>query len=79
MVAKHGRITGRNLSRKNIYDNVRGEVNNQNLHGYCPAQNIMNAVSERISSYQCMVTNDQVFNPNGAGLDLNNQGAQGGV
>ena len=38
----------------------------------------MNIVSGRTGSYQSLVTNDQVFNPKGPGLDLNNQGAQGG-
>ena len=38
----------------------------------------MNTVSGRTGSYQSMVTNDQVFDPNGAGLDLNDLGAQGG-
>ena len=72
-------ITDRNLPRENIYDNVGGEVNNQNLQGYYPAQNKMNIVSGRTGSYQSLVTNDQVFNPKGPGLDLNNQGAQGGL
>ena len=35
-------------------------------------------VSGRTGSYQSLATNDQVLNPNGAGLDLNYQGAQGG-
>ena len=38
----------------------------------------MNIGSRRTGSYQPMIANDRVFNPNGAGLDLNNQGAQGG-
>ena len=66
------------LPRESIYDNIRGEVNNQNLHGYYPARDNANSVSGRTGSYQSLVTNAQVFNPNGAGLDLNNQGAQGG-
>ena len=39
----------------------------------------MNAGSGRTGSYQSLVTNDQVFNSNGAGLDLNSQGAQEGL
>ena len=34
--------------------------------------------SGRTESYQSLTTNDQVLNPDGAGLDLNYQGAQGG-
>ena len=48
------------------------------MHGYCPAQDNINRVSRRTGSYQSLVTNDQVFNPNGAGLDQNNLGVQGG-
>ena len=35
-------------------------------------------VSGRTGSYQSLTTNDQVLNPNEAGLDLNYQVAQGG-
>ena len=73
-----GLITDGNLARENIYDNFCGEVNNQNLHGYNHTRNNMNIVSGRTGSYQPMIANDQVFNPNGAGLDLNNQGTHGG-
>ena len=38
----------------------------------------MNTVSGRTVSYQFMVTNDQVLNSKGAGMDLNNQGAERG-
>ena len=38
----------------------------------------MNTVSGWLGIYQSMVTNDQVFDANKAGLDLNNKGAQGG-
>ena len=37
----------------------------------------MNTVSGWIGIYQSMVTNEQVFDANGAGLDLNNQRGQG--
>ena len=71
-------ITDRNPPRENVYDNICGEVNNQNLHGYYSARDNMNLVSGRNGSYQSLVSNDQVFNSNGARLDLNSQRAQGG-
>ena len=41
-----GLIPDRNLARENIYNNVCGEVNNQNLHGYNPTRNNMNKLVE---------------------------------
>ena len=47
------------------------------MYHYHPAQDNINTVSGKTGSYPFLTTNDQVFNPNGAGLDQNNQGAQG--
>ena len=73
-----GRNIDRNLPRENIYDNFRGEGKSKNLYGCHPAQDNINTVCGRTGSYQSLTTNDQVLNPDGVGLDLNNQGAQGG-
>ena len=63
-----GRNIDGNLPRGNNYDNICGKGNDQNLYGYHPTQ---------VGSYQSLATNEQVLNPNGAGLDLNYQGVQG--
>ena len=39
----------------------------------------MNTISSGNGNFQSMIANDQVFNPNGVGLDLNNQEGQGGL
>ena len=62
----------RNLPRENIFDNNHGEGNKQILYGYHPARDNINTVSGRTGSYQSLATNDQVLNPNTAGLDLHN-------
>ena len=64
-----GKNIDRNLPRENIYDIISGVGNNQNLYGYHPDQDNINTVSGRTGSYQSLATNDQVFNPNGGGLD----------
>ena len=79
ILSSPGRNLDRNLPRENSYDNIHGEGNNQNLYGYHPAGDNINTVSGRTGSYQSLTTNDQVLNPDRAGLDLNNQGTQGGV
>ena len=48
------------------------------MHGYYPAQDIINKDSGKTGSYQSLTINDQVLNSDGAGSDLNNQGDQGG-
>ena len=73
-----GRNIDRNIPRDSNYDNTCGEGNNQNLHGYYPAQDIINKDSGKTGSYQSLTINDQVLNSDGAGSDLNNQGDQGG-
>ena len=65
-----GRDIDGNLTRDKSYDNIWGKVNNQNLYGYHPTQ---------VGSYQSLATNEQVLNPNEAGLDLNFLGVQGGL
>ena len=49
-----GLISGSNTFRENIRDNVRSEVNNQNLHGYNPIQNNMNTVNSVVIN-QCLL------------------------
>ena len=48
------------------------------MYDYYPARDNINTVSGRTGSYQSLVTNDEVFNPNEVGLDQNNLGVQGG-
>ena len=72
-----GRDMDGNLPRDNSYDNILGKGNNQNLYGYHPTRDNINLVSGGAGNYQSLTTNE-VLNPNGAGLDLNYQGAQGG-
>ena len=78
ILSSPGRNFDRNIPREHMYDNIGGKGNNKNLNGYHPAQDNINMVSGRSGSYQSLALNDQVFNPNGAGLDQNNQRAQGG-
>ena len=59
-----GRNIDRNLPRENIYDNIHGEGNNQNLYGYHLTRDNINTGSGRTGSSQSLNTNDQVFNPN---------------
>ena len=49
------------------------------MYDYYPARDNINTVSGRTGSYQSLVTNDEVFNPNEVGLDQNNLGVQGGL
>ena len=74
-----GRNIDGNVPRENNYDNIRRGGNNQNLSGYYPAQDNINTISGRTGSYQSLAMNDQVLNPDKAGSDLNNQGAERGV
>ena len=48
------------------------------MYGYHSSQDNINWVSGGTGSYQSLATNEQVLNPNGAGLDLNYLGVQGG-
>ena len=73
-----GRDIDGNLPRDNNYDTVWGKINNQNLDGYQPTQDNINLVSGGNGSYQSLAANEQVLNPNGAGLDLNYEGVQWG-
>ena len=57
---------------------INFEVNNQNLYGYQPTQDNINLISGGTGSYQSLAANEQVVTPNGAGVDLNYQGIQGG-
>ena len=67
-----------NLPRDNNFNNIRGEVNNQNLYGYQPTRDIINLIGGGTGSYQSLAVNEQVVNPSGVGVDLNYQGVQGG-
>ena len=71
MLLSPGRDIDGNFPRDNNYDNIRGKVNNQNLYGYQPTPDNINLVGGGTGSYQSLAANEQVFNSNGAGLDLN--------
>ena len=57
IVLSPSRNSDDNLSRDNNFDDILGEVNNQNLYGYQSTRDNINLISEGTGSYQSLTAN----------------------
>ena len=70
---------GCNTDKENTNGQYCNQVNDQNLFDQIPIRNDMNIVGDGEIMYQALRVNEQGFNSNTNGLDLNTHRAQGGV